>query len=209
MRGSPLPGWVPIVVAVGLFLVWSNSFVAAGNLLGRESAAARFDWVSLTVARLVIAGGFCAVYCVVFRRAASIRLLRRRWRRIVLCGVLVVPIYNFAIFYAQEFGVAAPVASLVTSLVPLFVIVLSVAFLGERLTGRRVAGFLVAVSGLILVASARGGDLAVAYPVLLAICAVAPLSSWSAFSSRCRSTWRIDRSIPSWASARQRTWRCC
>lgn len=180
MSGS-LPRWVPMAAAVGLFVVWSNSFVAAGYLLGRETAAAQLDWVSLTVARFATAGGLCAAYCAVFRRAESLRMLRRHWRRMIVCGALAVPIYNFAIFYAQEHGVAAPVASLVTSLLPLFVILLSVFFLGERLTVRRIIGFLVAMMGILLVATARSGELQVAYPALLAIAAIAPLS-WSIYS---------------------------
>jgi drug/metabolite transporter (DMT)-like permease len=172
---------VPIAVALALFTVWSNSFVAAGYLLGGEAAPARFDWVTLTAARFGTAGLLCAVYCLLLRFDESRRVVRRHWRRLVVCGLLAVPIYNFGLFYAQEHGVAAPVASLVTSLLPLFVLVLSVLFLGEQFTARKITGLAIAIVGMVLVASAREGELEVAYPALIVVATVAPLS-WSLFS---------------------------
>jgi O-acetylserine/cysteine efflux transporter len=166
------------LVALGLFLVWSNSFVAVSFLLGREGAPAQLDWLALAVARFVIAGSACALYCALWRRAESIAVLRGYWGRLAVCGFLAVPTYNFALFYAQQHGVTPPIASLTTTLVPLFVMALSVAFLGERLTRRRLVGFAVATIGMYVVATARRGGGGVGYPLLLAITALAPLS-WS------------------------------
>ncbi|MGB5516089.1 MAG: hypothetical protein WBP36_16335, partial [Thermoanaerobaculia bacterium] len=50
-------------IAGALFLIWSNSFVAANYLLGGEGAAAAFDWISLSVARFTPAAPLCALYC--------------------------------------------------------------------------------------------------------------------------------------------------
>jgi drug/metabolite transporter (DMT)-like permease len=137
--------------------------------------------VSLTVARFVTAALFCGAWCLIFRPRESATVLRRHWRRLLLCGFLAVPQYNFALYYAQQHGVEAPVASLTTALLPLFVMVLSVLFLGERFTARRLSGFAVAVAGMVLVSSARGEGLEVAYPALLALTAVAPVS-WSIYT---------------------------
>lgn len=177
----PLPRWVALAVAVGLFLVWSNSFIAVSFLLGREGVPAQLDWVGLAVARFVTAGLVCAAYCLVWRRAESLALLRRHPLRLLLCGFLAVPAYNFSLYYGQEHGVAAPIASLTTTLVPLFVMLLSVAFLGERLTAVKLAGFAVAFGGMLLVATARSVDIELRYPLVLAITALAP-ASWSVYT---------------------------
>ena len=71
--------WVLIASALVLFGFWSNSFIAISYLLGRDGAAARFDWIGLTAARFLTAGLPCAIYCFAFRRAEStaIRTARR------------------------------------------------------------------------------------------------------------------------------------
>ena len=160
------------MVTLGLFLVWSNSFVAVSYLLGREGVAAQLDWVTLSVSRFSISGVLCGVYCMIWRRRESLEMLRRSWGRLLVCGFFAVPVYNLGLYYGQQHGVTPPVASLTTTLVPLFVMILSVTFLGEALTVRRVVGFLVAAVGLYLVATARGGGLDLSYPWLLAITAL-------------------------------------
>ena len=45
--------WVLASVALFLFLIWSNSFIAVSFLLGGEGTAARLDWVSLSLARFL------------------------------------------------------------------------------------------------------------------------------------------------------------
>ena len=121
-----------MIVTLLLFVVWSNSFIAMSYLLGAETGSARFDWVSLAGARFVPAAAICAVWCFGFRRLESVAILRGHWRRLLPCGVLVVPAYNLAIHYGQERGVPAPVASLTTTLVPLFVLALAAGFLSHR-----------------------------------------------------------------------------
>jgi drug/metabolite transporter (DMT)-like permease len=179
-RGS---GNVPVLIGSTLLLfgVWSNSFIAISYLLGRDGAAARFDWVGLTVARFLVAGALCAVYCFVFRPAESIAVLRAEWPRLLACGFFAVPGYNLALYYGQQHGVPAPIASLTTTLVPLFVMLLAAFFLRERLTSRRVIGFAAAAVGMVVISLANKGGVEMRYPVLIAITALAPLS-WSIYS---------------------------
>jgi len=61
------------------------------------------------------------------------------------------------------------------------VMTLAATFLGERLTARRLSGFAVALTGMILVSLARTGEGSLDYPLLVAIVAVAPLC-WSIYS---------------------------
>ncbi len=183
--GVEVPGsvrpWVLAAATLGLFAVWSNSFIVMGYLLGSDRSEARFDWVSLTVARYLPAAFLCGAYLLLARRAEALAALRLYWRRLLVCGFLVVPGYNLALYYAQQQGVSAPVASLTTALVPLFVMILAAFFLGERLTSRLVIGFGVAAVGMFLISQARkttGGE---SYALLIAVTALAPLA-WSIYS---------------------------
>jgi drug/metabolite transporter (DMT)-like permease len=172
---------VLVVATLGLFAVWSNSFIAMSYLLGSDAAPQRLDWVALTVARMLPAGLICAGYCLLFRRSESSKLLRHHWRRLLLCAACVVPGYNFALYYGQQQAVPAPIASLITTLVPLFVMILAVSFLGERVSSGRLAGFAVAVAGTAVIALARMEEIGGAYPAIVAVVVLAPLS-WSCYS---------------------------
>jgi membrane-anchored protein YejM (alkaline phosphatase superfamily)/drug/metabolite transporter (DMT)-like permease len=173
--------WVLALVTFGLFAVWGNSFVAIGYLVGSDGSRCRLDWLALTVARFVPAAAIGAAYCLLRRRTESVALLRRHPARLLLCGICAVPGYNFALYYGQERGVSAPIASLTTTLVPLFVMLLAVAFLGERLSVHRLAGFAVAAAGMATIASAKQSSAGPAYPALIAIVALAPMC-WSIYS---------------------------
>lgn len=177
----PIRPWVLVAASLSLFLVWSNSFIAIGYLLGSDGGPRRLDWVALTLARFVPAAAVCGAWCALARRAAALELLRRHGRRLLLCALFAVPGYNLALYYGQQQGVPAPVASLTTTLVPLFVMLLAVGFLGERVPPRRLAGFAVALAGMVVVALARRAEAGGAYPALVAIVALAPLC-WSLYS---------------------------
>lgn len=175
-----------------LFLVWSNSFVAIAFLLGAEREAARMDWIGLTVGRFLMVLPVTAVFVAWPHRVRTLLVVRRHPVRLLVCSVLAVPAYNLALFFAQQHGVPAPVASLTTALLPLFVMVLAAVFLGESLTRRRVAGFLVSVTGMLIVATARGNGDTGAYGSLIAVAAMAPLS-WSLFSILSKP---VQREVP-------------
>lgn len=166
-----------IYLALALFAMWANSFVAIGYLVGAEHASARFDWLGLTAARFGLVGLGSALYLAIARRRETLDLLRRHGGRLAVCAMLNVVVYNFALNYAQQHGVPAPVASLQTALAPLFLMLLGAFFLGERLTAKRAVGFAIALSGLLLVAQARGGLAgSTSYGSLLLLLAFAPLS---------------------------------
>ena len=174
--------WPYLLAALGLFLVWSNSFVAAAYLLGVEGRPAQLDWVSLSIARFVPVAPVALGWCLLFRRRESLRLVRRHPWRLVACGLLGSPIYNLSLYYGQQHGVPPPVASLTTALLPLFVMLLAAVFLGEALTRRRLVAFAVALVGLAVIALSKGEAGSVAgYGRVLAVTAIAPLS-WSFYT---------------------------
>jgi drug/metabolite transporter (DMT)-like permease len=174
-----------------LFSVWSCSFIAMEYLLhGTAGSAAnavgkvQFGWAGLTAARFFPVGIICAVYCFGFHRAESVRIIRERWGRLLLSAALNVWCYNSAMYFAIKHGVASPVASLLTALSPLFLMLLSAAFLNERLTARRILGFTISLAGVIWISQSKEnhgeGDLP--YALLVFILALAPLS-WSLYSA--------------------------
>lgn len=173
------PTWLLACATLALFLVWSNSFIAVSFLLGRDGAPMRLDWKQLAVARFLPAALLCLGYLAVRPRETA-ALFRVHSVRLVLCGLLAVPGYNFSLLFAQQTGVAAPVASLTTTLAPLFVLVLAALFLGERPRRVHLAGFVFAAVGMALIASARWGEHG-RYGVVVAIAALAPLC-WSIYS---------------------------
>ena len=171
-----------LATAFGLFLIWSNSFIAASYLLGSEARPQQLDWISLSVLRFVLIAPLCLAYCLLFRRHETLLIVRCYPGRLMVIGLLGVPGYNLALYYGQQHGVPPPVASLTTALLPLFVMVLAALLLGERLTRRKVAAFGVAFSGLIVIALSKGDKRSVAgYGLVLGITALAPLS-WSLYS---------------------------
>lgn len=173
--------WVLSGVVLVLFLIWSNTFIAIGYLLGAESGPARFDWISLTVARFTPVLPICLLYCLLPRRwPTTVEVVRRHWRRLVTAGLVAVPFYNCALYFGQQHGVPAPVASLTTTLAPIFILAFSILFLGERLTTRRALGLGLCIIGMGVISFARRGG-AAAYPLVIAVTALAPLS-WSFFS---------------------------
>jgi O-acetylserine/cysteine efflux transporter len=169
------------LAALFLFGIWSNSFIAVGFLLGSDGAPARLDAVSLALARFLPAALICGAYCLLFRRAESLAIALRHWRRLLVCGFAAVPGYHLALGYGQQHGVPAPIASLTTTLVPLFVMLFAAIFLRERLTRRRLLGFVIAVSGMVIVSFANKQGVGTDYRWLVAVTALAPLS-WSIYS---------------------------
>ncbi len=181
-ESSGPPTWWTIGVAFLLFVIWSNTFIGIGYLLGAEQVGARFDWMSLTTARFAPVFPFCVIYCLMpHRREQTFLIVRRHWRRLIASGLLCVVGYNSALDFGQQHGVPAPVASVMTTLAPIFILVLSILFLGERLTRRRAIGFAFCIVGMGVISFARGGDVAGTYPLIVATTAMAPFS-WSVYS---------------------------
>lgn len=177
----PAPRGLLVAATIALFLVWSNSFVAMSYLLGGEAVRGQLDWLTLTTCRFAPVTVLAALYCFGLRRTESLALLRRHGRRLVACGLLAGPLYGFALYWAMEEGVPAPVASLITALSPLFLLVLGAAFHNEKVTGRRVAGFAISLAGLVLVSCARG-SFAGASVLPVAVACLAPVC-WSLLST--------------------------
>lgn len=166
-----------VVVTLALFLVWSNTFLAFEVLLAPRTGPAPLDWFTLTVARFAPVAVACALWCFAAHPRESWEIVRAHPWRLLACGFLVVPAYNFSLYHAMQQRVAGPIASLVTTLAPLYLVLLGAAFLGERITLRKAAGLALGFGGMALIALSRppGADTR-AWQVFEA--ALAPLA-WS------------------------------
>jgi drug/metabolite transporter (DMT)-like permease len=162
---------------LALFLVWSHTFLAFEVLLAPARGPAPMDWLDLVVARMVPVGVVCAAWCFGARRAASLAILRRHPVRLLVCGLASVPLYNGVLYFGIERHVSGPVASLLTTLSPLYLVVIAWLFLGERLTFRKATGLALGLAGVVVIALARTAG-APASPGAVALVAAAPLA-WS------------------------------
>ncbi len=149
-------------------------------VLGTERDAARLSPLGLTLARMGSASVLIALHLLIARPAELVSALRRQGGSLVLCGALVVPGYNLALYSAQARGLPASVASIVTTLVPLFVALLSFFFLQEQVSRRKWLGILVGFSGVVVIALSRPTT-GTPYPAIVALAMLAPIS-WSLYS---------------------------
>ncbi len=170
-------GLVLGLATFALFLVWSHTFLAFEVLLAPKSGAAPFDALGLTVARFAPVTILCAAWCFGVKRREALAIVRAHPLRLLACGALAVPVYNVALYYGMEHHVAGPIASLLTTLSPLYLLILGTVALKERLTWRKGVGLALGLTGVVLIAKAKAPTGAgFALPVV--VLALAPLA-WS------------------------------
>lgn len=166
-----------VVLTLALFLVWSHTFLVFEVLLAPRAGAAPLDWLDLVVARFTPVLVVCAIWCFGVRRRESLELMRRHPGRLLACGALAVGAYNGFLYYGMAAHVAGPIASVLTTLSPLYLVVLGAWTLREKMTPRKLVGLALGLAGVVLIATTKkGGGGAAVLPV--AITALAPLS-WS------------------------------
>lgn len=190
----PHPLWIGTVTLV-LFLIWSNSFIALDELLGRGTGAGPLRWWELVMVRFGLVAVCMAAWLLAARARATLALIRRAWPRLLVIAVLTVPGYNFFLLFAQENGVPPAIASLVTAAVPLFMMILGGLFLGERVGLLKITAFAVAAVGMACIAvSKQLGPASFAYP-LLVLCALGAPLCWSIYSTVLKPMLRTESPI--------------
>jgi drug/metabolite transporter (DMT)-like permease len=153
---------------VGLFLVWSNAFTFV-----------RIATRSLTPANLAILR-FALVWPFLFLFPGLYRLRKlepRDWPRLLLVSFLMVAGYHLAL-NAAETRVTASVAALTAGFSPILTGVFSAIMLRERLPGRRVAGLVVSLAGLVVLVLGINGHIELTSLLGVGLAFLAPLC-WS------------------------------
>ena len=143
---SSIPAPAMRALLVLLFVIWANSFTAIRYLLET------LDPMELVLARFLPVSVFCLLYLALSpsRRRDTVSILRAAPLRAIAMGLTGVAGYNFFLYTGQG-GVKPGAASLLTTLAPLFILVLAILFLRERVPMRRALGIVVAFAGLFLV----------------------------------------------------------
>jgi drug/metabolite transporter (DMT)-like permease len=131
---------------IGLFVIWSIAFTAIKHL--REI----FGPMELVLARFlpVLVLG---VICLMSRRPIrkeTFDTIREAPLKLIGMGLFGVTGYNYFIYLGQS-EIKPGAAALVTTLAPLFTLILAILFLKEKVVARRIAGMLIAFAGLLIV----------------------------------------------------------
>jgi drug/metabolite transporter (DMT)-like permease len=134
------------LLLVALFVVWSISFTAIKYL------RADFSPGELVLARYLPAAIFGAVYLAAApsRRRECAEIFRSAKIRIVAMGLTGITGYNYFLYVGQS-EIRPGAAALLTTLSPLFTLILAVIFLHERVPLRRILGIFIALAGLYVV----------------------------------------------------------
>ena len=142
-RPSP---FVAKMLLVLLFVIWSNSFTAIKHL--REILAP----MELMLARFLPVSVFCAAYLLLSakRRRESVSILRHAWLKLLGLGLFSVVGYNYFLYVGQS-EIKPGAAALLTTLAPIFTLLLAIPLLKERVPIRRTLGILIAFAGLYIV----------------------------------------------------------
>ena len=126
------------------FAMWGNAFIAIGYLLHSLNA------YELLLLRFLPVTAYCLTMVLTVYRKEFMYLLKEHLGRTILCGLVMVIGYHFSLNLGQGY-VTPQAASLLVTSAPLMTLLLAAAFLGEKLTGKRVLGALVAFGGMGLV----------------------------------------------------------
>lgn len=124
-------------------LIWSSGFVVA------KYAFANSDVLFFLSVRLLIAAGILALITVALGQ--SLYLPRRDLFSSLAIGISLHAIYLGGVWEAIAEGSPAGIASVITSLQPVFVSVIAVQFLGEKLSKFAVLGLILGFGGVLLV----------------------------------------------------------
>ncbi len=140
---APSRGWLYFLLAA-MLLFWSGNFIVG------KYAVRQLPGTLAAVLRIELAAAFVLPLFWWQRRQGGARWpARREWPRLLAVGVLGIAGNQMLFIVGLEYTSVAHAAFLVT-LNPILVLVLARLVGGEKLTPRRVAGMLVAASGVLM-----------------------------------------------------------
>ncbi|MGY1704637.1 DMT family transporter [Geodermatophilus sp. SYSU D00697] len=156
---SPPPRLLRLGGPALFVLLWSTGFVGAKYGLPYAEPFT-FLGVRLVVAAVLLAGLALAV-------RSQLPRGRRQYRHAAVAGVLLHAGYLGGVFYGISVGVPAGVSAVVVSVQPVLVAVLAARLLGERVTARQWAGFVLGLTGVCLVVGPGLADVGATGPLPL------------------------------------------
>jgi len=134
--------------------------VASGTHIVAKAVTADVDPVTLTFLRTIISG--LGMILLLRARKISWKVDRSDVKRLLLLGLLGIPLNQFLYLYGIGYTTAAN-GALLYATTPVLVMVLSGILLKERVTVRKAAGILLAFGGVVIVIFERGLDFSSGY----------------------------------------------
>ncbi len=133
-----------------LVVTWGIAFVGIKEILHELGPS------TLTILRFAIADvGLLILFAAV--PSTRPRFERSDWWRLVVLGITGVPGYHLALNWGEQ-RTSASVASLIVATAPVMVAIASAGILRERVTARRWLGIVLALAGVVVLATASHGD---------------------------------------------------
>ncbi|CAB4887582.1 unannotated protein [freshwater metagenome] len=126
-------------------VIWSSGFVVAKYAFNSS------DVIFFLAIRLFIAAGILALLTLAFGQ--SLKLSKSDFLASLVIGIALHTLYLGGVWEAIAQGSPAGIASVITSMQPIFVSVLAIKFLGESLSKRELVGLTLGFAGVALVLS--------------------------------------------------------
>lgn len=135
-----------IVLAVLATLIWSGNFIIARGVIQDipPVTLAFYRWLSATVIILPFAWKYIV---------PELKLVKERIPYFLLAAATGVSMFNTFVYIAGHYSTAINMALLGTCTSPVISVILARIFLKEKITGLRLAGMLVCITGVLLLMS--------------------------------------------------------
>ena len=155
-------------VLAGLTLAWGFNWTAM-----KVSLTEVLPWTFRT---LCLAGGSVILFSVLRAFGTPLSIPRSQWRRIALLALLNITCWNILIAYGVAM-IPSGRAAIIAYTMPVLAIPLSVWLLGERMSGRKLAGIALGIGGLALLLADQIASLQAA--PIGALLALGAAASWA------------------------------
>ena len=151
-------------------MIWGNSFIAI------KHAVQFLTPMELTILRFIPAAVAFAALLLPTRRASFWAMVRKDWPILIFLGFTGFVAYNIALMTGERRIAAGTASLLVPSLNPVLTFILSIIFLKERPTVKKVTGLILASTGLyIIIRYASGERIVFSYLLYVFVTLLAPL----------------------------------
>ena len=151
-------------------MLWGNSFIAI------KHAVQFLKPMELTILRFIPVAVAFAALLLPTQRASFWAMVRKDWLSLIFLGLTGFVGYNIFVMTGSQRIAAGTVSLLVPSLNPVLIFILSIIFLKERPTVKKVTGLILASIGLyIIVRYASGERIVLSYLFYIFITMLAPL----------------------------------
>jgi len=142
------------------FVILLQVLLASGTHLVAKAVVQDVEPISLTFLRTCVSTVALALIFIIKER--RIKIQREDWGRMVWLAFIVIPVNQFLFLYGIKYTTAAN-AALLYATTPVDVLVFSYFMLGERMTKLKIAGVLLAFSGVALTVFEHGVSFASEY----------------------------------------------